>query len=92
MEKDKKKSDIFVLSSNVDSLQNKFFEFKLFKSLHKLPDIISLFEVNPKMTRYQHQISEFQIQGFQLLHAGFDIKGHRGIFIYCSEKLHITEQ
>ena len=62
------------------------------KSLKSAPDLIVLTEVNPKHSKYQRQVSEFQIQDYCALTSGFEEKGHRGILIYYRDSISILEQ
>ena len=61
------------------------------KSLIEVPDVIVLLEANPKHFTKPLSISEFQIDGYQVLTSGFASQSCRGIVAYYKEELHISE-
>ena len=70
--------------TNVDQLNNKFNELQLMVKTHD-PDIIAITEVNPKNCRFQPQIGENLLDGYNMWGGGANIenKSGRGCLLYA---------
>ena len=78
-----------LLYTNVDQLNNKFEEFKLFVA-ESNPDIIVLTEVNPKTNRFNVKESEFWLPNF-IVYSNLHVNNNRGILVYVREN-HLSSQ
>jgi len=59
--------DLKVLYTNADGLVNKRYDLKtLLQSLTEKPDIIAVTEIKPKKVSHQLQISEFNLEGYNV--------------------------
>ncbi|ESO11765.1 hypothetical protein HELRODRAFT_166802 [Helobdella robusta] len=85
-------NDFMILYANVDTLTNKFVELKfLLDSCRSAPKLIFLNEVNPKYYKIPPSLSEFQLNGYQVISKGFAVKDSRGLLVYFCNDLPIAE-
>ena len=75
------------LYTNVDALLNKKDELEA-RILRTKPDIVALTEIYPKNIRYEVEISELEIPGFNLF---LPKKHRRGVAIYIKQNLKACE-
>ena len=67
--------------TNADQLNNKFNELQLLVKTHD-PDIIAITEVKPKNCRFQPQIGEYLLDGYDMWGANIENKSGRGCLLF----------
>ena len=78
--------------TNADSLINKLVELKLLVDSSKIkPMIIAVTEVKPKNSRFNPELSEYQLDGFEQFHVNLDKKQSRGILIYVNKEISASQ-
>ena len=81
---------LICIYTNADQLNNKFNELQLLVKTHD-PDIIAITEVKPKNCRFQPQIGEYLLDGYNMWGANIENKSGRSCLLYAKIKLGAKE-
>jgi len=80
-----------ILYTNADGLLNKRHELQiLLNSLNKRPHVIAVNEIKPKNMPQQVQLSEFNLDGYNVFSQGLDDPTTRGLIIYVAADINAT--
>ena len=80
-----------ILYTNADGLLNKSHELQiLLNSLNKRPHVIAVNEIKPKNMPQQVQLSEFNLDGYNVFSQGLDDPTTRGLIIYVAVDINAT--
>ena len=74
--------------TNVDSLPNKFDEFKNFVN-ETFPLVCGVTEIKPKNSRYSLNVNEFNLDGYNVHSCNVDNDVGRGVILYTHKSLNV---
>ena len=80
--------NLFILYANMDSFLNKRAEFKQrLSDYRRPPDVIAITEVKPKNFRYQIDLCEIQIEGYNMIENNITTNNSRGVVMYVKNEV-----